>query len=497
MKGDFTRFTFDPKKQYAQVLKQQGRVDLDADWNEAGAIQTYLDETRATDIIGPCGAPIDHAGFGVGVTADGQDLTLSAGRMYVDGILCETKGTHYSQQPYYLDPPPITPENGRFDLVYLDVWRRHITALEDPDLLEKALGGADTTTRLQTIWQVKVRSGVEGQTCDAPFEPWPPLPPLHLRGRLTSQTVVVPDADDPCLINPGGGYRGLENRLYRVEIHDGSDTGQPTFKWSRDNGAVVFAVTEFVPGKPKELIVQRVGRDQVLALHVGDWVEVLDDASELAGLPGTMAQIEEIDEAQRKLKLSQAISGYQVSRHAKVRRWDQPSPPIPITAATFDLEDGVQVQFSGSPHVTGDYWTFAARTATGDIEVLNNAPPQGIEHHYCRLALIQWQRIEISPGTGERTGNNLREFAMRSSPEDVIRNVEEEYELELLLAYMRELDEEELPPVEEVRFVWQPIIHDCRNLFPPLTALRESCCTLTVGDGVHSHGMFKDIQRAS
>lgn len=488
MKGDFTRFTFDPDKQYAQVLKQQGRVDLDADWNEAGAIQTYLDETRATDIIGRCGAPIDHAGFGVGVTADSSDLTLTAGRMYVDGILCETKGTTYSEQPYYLDPPPIAPENGRFDLVYLDVWRRHITALEDPDLLEKALGGADTTTRLQTIWQVKVRPGVEEQRCDGQFAPWPPLPPLYLRGRLSSHTVVVPDADDPCLINPGGGYRGLENRLYRVEIHDGSDTGQPTFKWSRDNGAVVFAVAEFVAGKPKELIVQRIGRDQVLALHVGDWVEVLDDASELAGMPGTMAQIEEIDEAQRKLILSQAISGYQVGRHAKVRRWDQPSAPIPITAATFDLEDGVQVCFGGGPHITGDYWTFAARTASGDIEVLDDAPPQGIEHHYCRLALIHWQQTEELPQA---------EGGIRATANDrSLRAEDEAQELELLLAYMRKLDEEEPPVVTEPRRRWQPIIHDCRNLFPPLTALRESCCTVTVGDGVRSHGMFKDIQQA-
>jgi hypothetical protein len=119
MNGDFTRFTFDSSKQYAQVLKQQGRVDLDSDWNEAGAIQTYLDETRATDIIGPCGAPADNAGFEVGVTPDGRDLTLSVGRIYVDGILCQTRKTSYDQQPYYLDPPPIVPENGRFDLVYL------------------------------------------------------------------------------------------------------------------------------------------------------------------------------------------------------------------------------------------------------------------------------------------------------------------------------------------------------------------------------------------
>jgi hypothetical protein len=393
------------------------------------------------------------------------------------------------------------PENGRFDLVYLDVWRRHITALEDPALLEKALGGADTTTRLQTVWQVKVRTGVKEDQCDSQFAPWPPLPPLDQRGRLTSQTVVVPGAADPCLITPGGGYRGLENRLYRVEIHDDSASGTPTFKWSRDNGSVVFAVDEFVPGKPKEVKVKRLGKDQILALHVGDWVEVLDDASELAGKPGTMAQITEIDEAQRKLKLSAAVTGYQVARHAKVRRWDQPSAPIPITAATFDLEDGIQVAFKDGPHITGDYWAFAARTATGDIEELKEAPPQGIEHHYCRLAIIQWKKVAITPKTAmdEKTIAREKQAANKASAE-TLKDAEEERELELLLAYMKELDAAEAledEDKEEIdREFWQPIIHDCRHIFPPLTALRENCCTLTVGDGRRSHGQFRDIQKA-
>ena len=40
--------------------------------------------------------------------------------------------------------------------MYLDVWERHVTALEDDDIREKALGGADTTTRCKVVWQVKV-----------------------------------------------------------------------------------------------------------------------------------------------------------------------------------------------------------------------------------------------------------------------------------------------------------------------------------------------------
>ena len=87
MKGDFTRFPFDEQKHFTRVLKQQGRVDLDADWNELIEILTHLDRTQAIDVIGRCGVPIHSNGFRVEL--DQNDLpTLSPGRIYVDGILC-------------------------------------------------------------------------------------------------------------------------------------------------------------------------------------------------------------------------------------------------------------------------------------------------------------------------------------------------------------------------------------------------------------------------
>ena len=46
MKGDFTRDLFDPTKHYSGVLMQQGRVQLDADWNEQDSIQR-----NRTDLI--------------------------------------------------------------------------------------------------------------------------------------------------------------------------------------------------------------------------------------------------------------------------------------------------------------------------------------------------------------------------------------------------------------------------------------------------------------
>jgi hypothetical protein len=47
MKGDFSRIRYAPEKHYTRVLKQQGRVDLDSDWNEQSLIFDRLDRKKA------------------------------------------------------------------------------------------------------------------------------------------------------------------------------------------------------------------------------------------------------------------------------------------------------------------------------------------------------------------------------------------------------------------------------------------------------------------
>ena len=54
-------------------------------------------------------------------------------------------------------------------------------------------------------------------------------------------------ADDPCELPPIGGYRGLENQLYRVEVHDaGQPGGAATFKLSSENASVGSRVVSMV-----------------------------------------------------------------------------------------------------------------------------------------------------------------------------------------------------------------------------------------------------------
>ena len=92
----------------------------------------------------------------------------------------------------------------------------------------------------------------------------------------------------PCVLPPTASYRGAENQLYRVEIHDGGPAGTATFKWSRDNGSRLTPWTG--DGGAGELLVT-----DTRGFDAGAWVELTDDALDLQGLHGTMVQLAKAD----------------------------------------------------------------------------------------------------------------------------------------------------------------------------------------------------------
>jgi hypothetical protein len=90
--GDLTRTTFRADRHYSGVRMQQGRVQLDADWNEQLDLTAHRDRAEALDVIGTTGVPKVDGGFEVTVSPDGKDLLLSPGRAWVAGHLCEADG---------------------------------------------------------------------------------------------------------------------------------------------------------------------------------------------------------------------------------------------------------------------------------------------------------------------------------------------------------------------------------------------------------------------
>src|SRR3954469_10335800 len=130
MKGDFSRDTFDPLRHFSRVLVQQGRLQLDADSNEQSDILLHYLRMLATDIIGRHGGPGD--GFTIGAPTGSMqklDFTIARGRYYVEGVLAESDmdDLTYTGQRGYTQADPLV--DGKRNLVYLDVWERHVTAL--------------------------------------------------------------------------------------------------------------------------------------------------------------------------------------------------------------------------------------------------------------------------------------------------------------------------------------------------------------------------------
>lgn len=449
MPADFSRIRSNPLLDYAGAELKQGGVLLDADANELVAIVDRRLRALASDTLGRATVS-STTPKAFEITAAGGKLSIDKGRLYVDGLLAENHGLSsddpakrrfddlmaepsfadkiaYEKQPY-LPSPPALPTSGR-RLVYLDVWNREVTHLEKPDLVESAVA-VETSSRIQTVWQVRVLpDDVGSATCTSPDADLPGWANLIApsTGVLTTGTFEVASTDDPCELPPTGGYRGLENQLYRVEIHDpGQPGGSATFKWSRENASVGSRIASMVSSTELEL--ETLGRDDVLRFNTGDWVEITDDVRELSQSSGEMRRIT-VNDATRRITFTPALPAAMLpgsfpddqlpkARNLRVRRWDQkgkifrtdPSGTpvqvqdldaagslgvikVPAAGTTLLLENGITVSFAsttgagGKGFKAGDFWAFAARTSDASVEILQGAPPRGIHHHYARLGI--------------------------------------------------------------------------------------------------------------
>ncbi len=436
MHGDFSRWTFDPRAGYRSVLLQQGRVLLDADWNEQGQITARHDEVRTFDAVGQAGGPVSGAAFaitgadgtpiaevGVGAGTPWADLRLSPGRFYVDGVLVDVAGVgepptgaELADQPFLrrIGSLPGLAEptaDGRYAVV-LSVWDRDVTPDEAPELRESALGGPDTTTRAQTAWQVRLEPVDATDTCSTlTGADWLDRTPPTMTASLAEASVST----DPCRISTSAGYRRLENQLYRVQVSSVDPaTGAADYVWSRENGSVVAGLLQIaapsVPGFHAELHLDREGRDDELSFREGDLVEVTSRDRALHGLPALLGRAG----APEGLVLPVTWLGAtgtdpgvadvgNLGQAPIVRRWE--GGPRAANASDDDLEDGIRVAFGAGEFRVGDHWLIPARTVRlvygvstlgGTIEWPTTSagapiaqPPLGPHRHITTLAVVE------------------------------------------------------------------------------------------------------------
>lgn len=459
--GDFSR---EVSERWTGVLFQQGRVLLDTDGTAQTLIAVDWRDTAARDIIGECVAAVpaatptsfrvDNATLAGGVVT----LSLQPGRVWADGLLVRAEGNAALQRvATYLQPPVQTPPGsvgsiaaGVRDAVILEVWREAVSGFQLPEaLIEPALGGPDTTERLQTAFALRLFRLAADDTCENIRDRLGDNP--GAKGRLT--VTLDPDVVIPgdCPVVEGGGFSGFEHNLYRIEVAE-TGGGPVRFKWSQVNGGLTgrarfdaVAMRATITANLAAITSSGLTAFYLEALRLdpalGRWrvvygADVTLDADNRFVLPAA--------------PITGAIPGPIPGGEATVfiRLWNGQArvdafPPAPPAANPTPLQDGIRLAFdppgAGRTYTPGDAWTFPLRAG----EIANpgpfptNDPPAEIPYHRVPLAVITWN------GAGQAQGT----------------------------------------------------IEDCRRIVHPLTRL-GTCCTYRVGDGVQSHGDFDTIQAA-
>ena len=477
MTADITRLFPDRATRFHALVRQQGRLPIDAEENFASDIAEWERDDHFTEAIAPSGSPDDGFRITLPVAGPPADFSIAAGSYYLGGARIENPATlTYRGQRlrnwlgFALDAEGAQEAigaNPRF-LVWLEAFDQLVTATEDAELKDPGLGGPDGVAARRFGWRVRA-TPVAGPGCALARSQW--LAAMGWTGLVDSATGALssgatltvafnPAEEDHDLCAPAltPGFLGARNECYRVMV---SRPGR--YVWGRDDAAPVYRVrVESIAGQLRRIVFLTPPRDEHTRPRQGQTVELLrwDDrlpngqktaeplgtfftvatgysdgaitlstpvdatlSAWLAGLPASMLSSEDPPTEQRYFYLrlwTGGGSGGQADR------------PL----ASGDLQGtGLSLSFGASP-LPGDCWVIAARP---------NAPTQ----------LLPWALRTGKAADGPR------------------RHV-------VPLAFVD---------------LAAGTVTDCRRRFRPLYRL-GGCCTVTVGDGESSWGDVSSIAAA-
>lgn len=496
---DISRFLDQPAKNYSGVVRVQGAVITDSDENERDLIARRGFRDVLTDAIGANGTPND--GFkvtAVTLSSGSFDLQLAAGSFFLGGIRFDAaQAFTLKQQIDWLQFDamhgiPKVPGSGddAAHLVWLEAWEQSVSAREDSELLELALNGVDTSGRVRRMARVHA-TPTPHASCVAAFEALvaqheaegasfePQTGRLTGTTRLRVQTDVEDSSDDLCAPRSEGGYLGADNETIRVQI---VEPGR--FIWGWSNASPLYRVkaenyTDDSGTSRRQIRMLSLPWDQVAQPKVGDVVEILRWSAQLPNQEKVAQQ-----------------SGF----FARVSRsWQRSDNTLiieePLDAAWHDwLSDPSGGQPFQSSHDEGENKTYLyMRVWRGSVFE------------------AEQRSIPFTPGVAvelPRTGLSLTFDAQGRAGDYWIFSVRPNTP-HVIMPWSFQSPEGELPtgPVRYLAALahinWEaanadgstPKIDDCRRRFRPLSHA-SSCCEVTVGDGVHSHGDLRSIQDA-
>ena len=489
MKGDISADLHAPAKRYSGVRAQQGRVLTDADFNAAMDVVDDTLEALVRSLI--CAAGTPDGGFQItapiaadAMLADGSsqatlDFTIAPGSFVLGGRALVTRQARdfLGQADWIaqvLDPGalPPAPVDGRTDLVYLESIVQPVRAVEDREIQERALGSADTTTRLRPQLKVRVADGTVDE-CVVAMEGLRATlagsggtfsedgTELLSNARLSVALQGPGEVADPCAPRSLSGYLGAENQTIRVMLTDTGfvwayDHGEPLYRVQIDEDEVVFLT------QPRDPVLYP-GTDMVI--EILPWDALLPNGEKAAAALGHRARLTgEYNPATGRISydgtmpgdwqtwlngLDPALEGRDDTppRYFYARIWQAPAgggTDQPTGAAVALAQTGIQLTFSGNGFA-GDYWTVSVRPDAPELvvpwDLLDPAgsAPVGPRRFYAPLALLGWRADAEGTLSAE--------------------------------------------------------VDDCRNRFRRLCQIK-GCCTYQVGDGRTTFGEFNTIQAA-
>ena len=435
MTSDRARVTYDPSRRYHGVVAQQGRVWLEADWNEAQAISREQTETRTLDLVGRAGSP-DH-GYRIHpvVTHEGSasgDLRIHRGTAYAGGQRVSLgDDILYSSQPDWQDHAgdplwldPAIPDQPH-ELVYLMLREQEISAVEDPALRDVALGGPDTAQRIRILQRI-IRYPTAAPTWEDAWaqvtgQRWSAIGFRldHPSGRLGAyarlQVIGDPHGSDEQPVDDGT-YLGPDNQLIRVQISGLDDDGVPCLVWGYDNASFMYRLSGVSAGASSGTTALQLATAPVDAYHQPQEkqaVEVLRSAASLtrddfaAAATGVVAAVTEAyDPDTRTVVIGKELPpGYDPAQGPLfLRVWNGEFTCKP--GEDHELGDtGIRIRLTAPEHAApggfpaGCYWMIAVRPAVGpgaagvvDPRRIMDAPqpPDGPRMWLTPLAFVRW-----------------------------------------------------------------------------------------------------------
>ena len=305
---DITRLLNQASKHYSGARMQQGRTLLDSDFNESAALNQESRRHAVLDLIGPSGSPDQGFSLGQplpdgalfsptvrrflralrdgdplpvrqlqinGQTTNVRPITLRPGSIYAGGMRCQLGDVEpFPLQRGFLQmkpadlppvikdrsPSPFSPRSHRsptfsefHDFYYLNAWEQSVTAVEDEELLERGLGGPDTSVRVHRMRRVEVLSDLGADITSSPLAFDELIRRLEsangsfdrntgeLRSTARLQLTFEQPLEDgpcpPCDPTPGPQYTGSEDETLRIML-----TGPGTYVWALDDAAPLYRI---------------------------------------------------------------------------------------------------------------------------------------------------------------------------------------------------------------------------------------------------------------